>query len=244
MCVCACAFVCVCVCAQINKGFALKEWLSVSEWCLSPISTNHWPFWFRIEKKEDVRGRNRLQFVQWIGLNIWKWQFTIVLVIHDLLCKIGVLLFSTGAFRLMSQSALCSGHLCDSSLTVVCSLCPFRREKANERRKWCVCVCLSDHTWLFVCIHVPACDIQRYCVDSNGPWEVSASPVEIWDENLFVPAGIWDILQRESVSLMCKRGRVSSALEYTVEAVIVLLIFMKAWLHFWKEGRAIFSFFL
>lgn len=42
-------------------------------------------------------------------------------------------------------------------------------EKRLMKEENDVCVCLSDHTWLFVCIHVPACDIQRYCVDSNGP---------------------------------------------------------------------------
>lgn len=45
----------------------------------------------------------------------------------------------------------------------------------EENDDVCVCVCLSDHTWLFVRIHVPACDIQRYSVDSNGLREVSAS---------------------------------------------------------------------
>ena len=134
----------------------------------------------------------------------------------------------------------CAQAICVTVDVCVCSV-KKRLMKEENYVCMCVCMCLSDHTWLFVCIHVPACDIQRYCVDSNGPWEVSASPVEIWDENPFVPAGIWDILQRESVSLTCKRGRVGSALEYTVEAVIVLLIFMKAWLHFWKERRAIFS---
>lgn len=119
-------------------------------------------------------------------------------------------LSNMGAFRSVSQSTLCSEHLPDSECLCLCCT-----EKANERRL-CVCACvsecvlLSEHTRLFVCIHVPACDIQHNCVDSNGPWEVSPSELRFEMKTCLFPAGILClryIIVR--VGVMCKGGRVS-----------------------------------
>lgn len=78
-------------------------------------------------------------------------------------------LSNMGALRLVSQSTLCTDRRSDSECLCLC-----RTEKANARGKRYACACvsecvlLSEHTKYFVCVYVPACDIQHSCVDRNG----------------------------------------------------------------------------
>ncbi len=60
-------------------------------------------------------------------------------------------------------------------MTVNVCVCAIQKRLMKEEDYVCApvlvnarCV-LSEHTSSFVCIHVPACDIQHNCVDSNGP---------------------------------------------------------------------------